>query len=318
MFETIIPQLNRGEKVGIFAHQSPDGDAMGSAYSLKLVLQSMGKEAEVFLLPNHDAMAYPLIKGKEPTGLCVGDCDLLVAVDCADARRLGDYQEIFTAHQNTVAIDHHITHQPFAKQRVVADISSTCELMTVLYEEMGVPVTKDVAINLYTGIVCDTGNFKYSSVTPDTMHRAAHLIEKGIDFAGISKAVFNTKPRAYYGLMRKALDRLQFYMDGKVCVLWLSQQDFEEAEIDESMATGIVTLPTGIEGVEVGVYIRKRSEDEFKISLRSNRIVDVAEIAMVFGGGGHIRAAGYSAFHEDVETVISRVWEEIEKRLGAE
>ncbi len=318
MFETIIPQITRAGKVGIFAHQSPDGDAMGSAYSLKLALQDMGKEAEVYLLSNHDAMAYPLIEGKEPTGLCMEDCDLLIAVDCADARRLGEYQEFFVAHENTAAIDHHVTHQQFAKTAVVEDISSNCELMTLLYREMGIAITKAMATNLYTGMVCDTGNFKYSSVTPDTLRRAAELIETGIDFAHISKQVFNTKPRTYYSLMRTALDRLRFYLDGKMCVLWLSQQDFDAAGTDESMATGIVTLPIGIEGVEVGVYIRKRGENEFKISLRGSERVDVAEIATAFGGGGHIRAAGYSVFDTEVQAIVAQLIQEVEKQLVVE
>jgi len=315
MFEAMIPKLMQASKVGIFAHQSPDGDAMGSAYSLKLALLNLGKQAEVYLLPNPDAMAYPLIAGMEDTGLRMEDCDLLAAVDCADAKRLGDYQDFFVNHPNTVAIDHHITHQQFAKLAVVVDISSTCELMTLLYREMGVSVSKEMATNLYTGMVCDTGNFKYSSVTPDTLHRAADLIETGIDFAHISKRVFNTKPQAYYALMRTALDRLRFYAQGKVCVLVLSQQDFDDAGIDESMATGIVTLPTGIEGVEVGVYIRKRGDEEYKVSLRGVEHVDVAKVATVFGGGGHIRAAGYSVFDREVEEIVSTVLKEIEKQL---
>ncbi len=318
MFEAIIPQLNQANKVGIFAHQSPDGDAMGSAYSLKLALLSMGKKAEVYLLPKPDTMAYPLIEGKEPTGLCKEDCDLLAAVDCADSQRLGDHEEFFLNHPNTLAIDHHITHQQFAGTAVVADISSTCELLCLLYEELGLTVTLPMATNLYTGLVCDTGNFKYSCVSPDTMRRAAELMELGVDFVHISKLVFNTKPRAYYALMQIALERLRFEAEGKICILALSQEDFDTAGLEENEAAGIVTLPIGIEGVEAGVYIRKRGEKEYKVSLRGSERIDVAVIAGQFGGGGHIRAAGYSVFDGDLETMISRVCREIEKQLTTE
>lgn len=314
MFEAIIPLLKTAQRVGIFTHQNPDGDAMGSAASLKLALKGMGKQAEVFLLPNPDAMAYPLIAGLSPDGLNPKDCDLLVAVDCADSRRLGEFEDFFLSHPNTVAIDHHITHQPFAKQQAVADISSTCELMCVLYAKMELPLTKEIAANLYTGIVCDTGNFKYSCTSPDTLRRAADLMAVGIDFAAISKRVFNTKPPAYYTLMRTALDRLQFFEDGKVCALYLSQEDFEAAGIDESMATGIVTLPTGIEGVEVGIYLRKREENEYKISLRSVERIDVAAVASALGGGGHVRAAGYSIYDKEPDAIIAQALNEIKKQ----
>lgn len=315
MFEAIIPQLKRAKKVGIFTHQNPDGDAMGSAASLKLVLEGMGKQAEVYLLPNPDAMAYPLIAGLASSGLSKEDCDLLVAVDCADSRRLGEYEDFFIAHLNTLAIDHHVTHQPFAKQQVVADISSTCELICHLYDALNVTLTKEMASNLYTGIICDTGNFRYSSTTPDTLRRAADLIALGIDFAFISKRVFHTKPPAYYSLMRTALERLQFLEDGKICALYLSQQDFEDAGIDESMATGIVTLPTSIEGVEVGIYIRRRDEAEYKVSLRSVSYVDVASIASALGGGGHLRAAGYSVFDKAPDAIIEQAFALIKEQL---
>lgn len=315
MFETIIPLLQQANRVGIFTHQNPDGDAMGSAYALKLVLVGMGKEAEVYLLPNPDAMAYPLISGMESSGLLKEDCDLLAAVDCADSRRLGEYEDFFVSHPNTVAIDHHITHQSFAGETAVQDISSTCELMCVLFAQMGIALTQEVAANLYTGLVCDTGNFKYSCTSPETLRRAADLIAVGIDFARISKRVFNTKSPAYYTLMRTALDRLQFYENDRVCALYLSQQDFEDAGIDESMATGIVTLPTGIEGVEVGVYIRKRGEGEYKVSLRSVERVDVAAIAAAMGGGGHVRAAGYSVYDKSPEEIVAQALQEIQKQL---
>ena len=314
MFEAIIPLLKSAKKVGIFTHQNPDGDAMGSAASLKLMLICMGKQAEVYLLPNPDAMAYPLIAGLNDSGLSMESCDLLVAVDCADSRRLGEFEDFFLSHSNTVAIDHHITHQQFAKQQAVADISSTCELMCVLFAQMEVSLTKEIAENLYTGMVCDTGNFKYSSTSPDTLRRAADLMAVGIDFAAISKRVFNTKSPAYYTLMRTALDRLQFFEDGKICALYLSQQDFEDAGIDESMATGIVTLPTGIEGVEVGIYLRKREENEYKISLRSVERIDVAAVASKLGGGGHVRAAGYSAFGKEPDAIIAEAVDEIKKQ----
>lgn len=315
MFESIIPVLNQAKRIGIFAHVNPDGDSMGSAYALKLAFHTLGKEAEVYLLPHPDAMAVSLIKGMEQRGLKAKDCDLLVAVDCADSKRLGEHEEFFVQHPNTVAIDHHVTHKPYAKQTLAEDISSTCELMVTLFKEWGMVITKEIATNLYVGLVCDTGNFKYSCVSPKTFLAAADLIGTGIDYAGISKRVFNTKSREYYTLMQKALDRLEFFEDGKVCALYLSEQDFQDAGLDESEATGIVTLPTGIEGVEVGIYIRRRDEGEFKVSLRSVNRVDVAQIANELGGGGHVRAAGFSVFEGEPAEILDALLPKIQKQL---
>lgn len=315
MFEKIISAFNNADKIGIFAHVNPDGDAMGSAYSLKLALMSLGKKAEVFLAAEPDVAPKNLIAGKELTGITVDDCDLLAALDCADSRRLGEYQDIFLNHPNTVAIDHHVTHQPYAKNWIMRDLSSTCEIMTELYEEMGIKLTKDIANNLYIGLSSDTGNFKYSCVTSDTFHAAARLIETGIDFAGISKKLFDTKRREYYNLMKIALDRLKFYEDGKVCVLYLTQDDFAKSGIEESEATGIVNLPSSIEGVMIGVFIRSRNDGEYKTSLRSADTVDVAKIAAKLGGGGHTRASGFSTYNISAEEITEMIITEVRKQI---
>ncbi len=316
MFQKINSKLAKAEKVGIFSHINPDGDAMGSAYSLKLALLGMGKKAEVFLLPNPDKNAEDIVYGKEKTEVEIKDCDLLAAVDCADIKRLGEYAEVFENHKNTISIDHHITHRKFAKETAVRDISSCCELMADLFETMGIELTKEIASNLYIGIVSDTGNFKYSCVSPDTLRVAANLLEKGIDGAAISKKMFDTKSVEYYNLMKTALGRLQVYEDGKVAILYLSQQDFDDANLDEGGAVGIVALPTSVEGVIVGVYIRQRGDKEYKISLRSVKDVDVAEVAETLGGGGHIRASGYSVnADKPLETIKAEVLTEIKKQL---
>ena len=315
MYKEIISALNNAEKIGIFIHVNPDGDALGSSYSLKIALENIGKCAEVFLVPEPDDAPKSIIIGLEETRLSIDQCDLLIALDCADSKRLGMYQDLFINHSNTVAIDHHVTHQPYAKNWIMRDLSSTCELMTELYEEMDIEITKDIANNLYIGLVSDTGNFKYSCVTGDTLRTAAKLISTGIDFAAISKRLFDTKRREYYDLMKTALDRLEFYEEGKVCVLYLEQEDFVRSDINESEATGIVTLPTSIEGVIVGVYIRKRDDGEYKVSLRSVDVIDVAKIAAKLGGGGHMRASGFSAFDKNAQEIKDMVVAEIKKQM---
>lgn len=313
MFEKMIPIINRANNIAIFSHSSPDGDAMGSSYGLKLILAEIGKNAEVFLQENPDVPAESLmIKGKN-TGLKIEDCDLFIAMDSGDSKRLGKYEDVFLSHKNTLAIDHHETHEKYACLTVVEDISSTCELVVRFAKELGVQITKEIANNLYIGLVTDTGNFKYSCVTGDTLRAAAELMDTEINFSEISKILFETKSKEYYALLKIALEKLKFHCDGKAAVLFLSTEDYKTANITESEAVGIVNIPNSIAGVEVGVFIRNRGEDEYKISLRSNRYVNVAKLAVNLGGGGHERASGYSAKGKTVDEIEIQVIGELEK-----
>ena len=315
MFKKVIEKLNNAKRVGIFTHVNPDGDALGSTHSLKLVLEGMGKLADVFCTGEAEPCLFEVVQGvAEVTGSSM-EYDLLVALDCASADRMGEWTELFENHPNTVAIDHHITHVEFAKETVVGDISSTCELMFSLYKEMGVTLTLQTATNLYIGIATDTGNFKFSSVTGDTHRVAAELIDLGIDFANVSKVLFDTVSKEFLALRSKAAAKIKFYLENRVAILALEEEDFAQSGVSEAEASALVSLPSRILGVEVGVYIRPRFEEGYKVSLRSVKRVDVAEIAAGFGGGGHIRAAGYSVSRDNFDDNLNTLLEEIEKRL---
>ena len=314
MFEKVIPLINEAHKIGIFTHITPDGDAMGSAYGLKLALESLGKECRVFLNDSPDRPAYDLMKKGPDTELQPSDCDLLVALDSADIGRLGKFGEIFSEHKNTIAIDHHITHVKYASSgTVVCEISSTCELLCTLRDEIGVELTKDIANDLYIGIATDTGSFKYSSVSGDTLRTAARLVDTGIPFSYLTNMLFDTKTFEYYDLLKTALSKLKLRCGGRVALMYLSEDDFKNADIDEAHAAGIVNIPGSIKGVKVGVYIRHRASGEYKISLRSNNSVDVSAVAAHFGGGGHVRASGYSVRNKSVQQICSELIGELEK-----
>lgn len=305
MFGEIIQKIKEAKKIGIFNHVNPDGDAHGSAFGLMLALRKMGKEAQVFLRVGDDlTKEYKLLKGELSSNLKIEDCDLLIAVDCADLGRLGEYADSFCG--NTACIDHHITHKHFAEATVVVgDAPATGEIVYDLLTEIGVEMDEDIAYNLYVAIVCDTGNFKYSSTTPKTHRVAAKLLEQNIDFADMTKKLFDTKSINYLRLQKSAIEKLETHKNGEIALLLLLDEDFEKEDISEADADAIVTLPGSVEGVEVGVYIRQRGEG-FKVSLRSKGLVDVSKIAVQFGGGGHERAAGFSLDmkSEDAKTTV--------------
>lgn len=293
MFGEIIEKIKSAEKIAVFNHVNPDGDALGSAFALKLALLKMGKKAEVFLRKGDDlSKEYKLLKGTKKEGLSPLDCDLKIAVDCADLGRLGEFKEVFIG--NTIAIDHHITHKDFAKSTFVdPSACATGEIIFELVRELGLSLDETIAYNLYLAIVCDSGNFKYSSVTEKTHLIAAELLKTGIDFSKMTKALFDTKSIEYLNLYKKGIERLELFKDGKIAVLWFSEEDFKESGLSEKDADAIVTLPNSVLGVEVGVYIRQR-DDGYKVSLRSNGNIKVDKIALDFGGGGHEMASGFS------------------------
>lgn len=317
MFEKIIEKLNKAESVGIAVHINPDGDALGSAFSLKNVLESMNKTANVYFCGGVESCL------KEIFGIdedyvqdlkIFKESDMLIALDCADLKRLGKWSEIFDMHSNTAAVDHHITHIEYADDTVVQEISSTCELIYEMYKEMGIKLSLKAAEYLYIGIMTDTGSFKYSSADGNTHRAAAELIDMGVDFAGLSKRIFDTKSKGYFSLYAYAINSLKFSKDGKIAILRLSENDFERFGTSESEASAIVALPSKTEGVKAGVYIRDRGS-ECKVSLRSSGDVDVARIAAEFGGGGHVCAAGYSVspaeIDENTKSLIKRINEQL-------
>lgn len=317
MFDELLKRINKAKKIAIFNHEHPDGDALGSAYALKLALCGMGKQAEVFLRNGDEqARELALLKGTESLGLSIEECDMKIAVDCAELSRIGELSEAFTG--NTAAIDHHITHKKFADITVlVPSAPATGEVVFDFIKAAGVELKADIANNLYLAIACDTGNFKYSSTTPKTHMTAAELMSTGIDFAGISKGIFDTKSIAYLHAYKMGIEHLEMYADGRIALLAFSEEDFSALGINETQVDGIVTLPSCVEGSAVGVYIRQRSENEFKVSLRSNTKLDAAKIAVAFGGGGHVKASGFSLkmpLDEAKRTVVSA----IEKALAQE
>lgn len=292
MFNELEKKIKEAKKIAIFNHEHPDGDAFGSAYALKIALNDMGKCAEVFLREGDRSLREykEVIKGEE-TALKISECDLKIALDCADIERLGALKEFFVG--NTAAIDHHITHVPFSPVTVVVETApATGEVIYDLLKDMKVPINKEIAHNLYVAIACDTGSFKYQSTTPKTHITAAELIKTGIDFAGISKRLFDTNSFKYLKAYGYATEKLELYMGGKIAILALADSDFEAAKIDEKDADGLVNLVRSVEGVCVGVYMRQRGNG-FKVSMRSSDETDVAQIAKGFGGGGHIKASGF-------------------------
>jgi bifunctional oligoribonuclease and PAP phosphatase NrnA len=238
---------------------------------------------------------------------------VLLAVDCANARRLGPEPALLERAKLVVDVDHHHDNTRFGSVNlVVADASSTAEIVRDLLRELEVPLTSAIAEALYVGLVTDTGRFQYSNTTPKALRLAAELVEAGADVQGIFRHVYETVQFAKLKLLARALDRAQLFEGGRLLVSHLLRSDFEEVGAEEPYSEGIIDYLRQAEGAELVALIREPPSDggpKRRVSLRSSHDeVDVSALARRSGGGGHRQAAGFAseASVEEITEFIRR------------
>ncbi|MBV8256363.1 MAG: bifunctional oligoribonuclease/PAP phosphatase NrnA [Actinobacteria bacterium] len=286
----------------VVTHENPDGDALGSLLATTLALRQLGKDAVMYLagdspVPHeYGFMALgDLVRTPPPDA---GE-RVLVAVDCAQADRIGD-ADATTRAPLVVNIDHHHDNTRFGDENlIVADASSTGEVLRDVIRELGVELTPEIAEPLYIALVTDTGRFQYTNTTPKALRLAAELVEAGADVHAVFQQVYESVEFAKLKLLARALERAQVLEGGRVVVSHLVRTDFAEVGAVEPYSEGIIDYLRAVEGAELAVLIREPPRDAApprKISLRSSvDELDVSAIARVFGGGGHRQAAGFSS-----------------------
>lgn len=312
----IDEKLVNVRRVGIAGHIRPDGDCVGSALALYNYLRDSYPQVQTSLflepIPNifrflHRSEEIQSDFGQEPP------FDVFFVADCGDEGRLGDALQYFKAARHTVCIDHHVSNQAFADDNyIVGDASSTCELMYELMDKSR--ITREIAECLYTGIVHDTGVFQYSCTSKKTMQIAGCLMEKGIDYPRIVDDTFYTKTFGQNRILGRALVDAALYLDGRCIVSTVTRATMEEYGVLPKHLDGIVNQLRVTKGVEVAVFLYENEDGSFKGSLRVNGEVNVADIAAVFGGGGHVKAAGFT-IEGPKEDCVRRILAEVEKRL---
>ncbi len=309
-FKQAVTMVQNANNICIFPHISADGDAVGSAFALKLALEEMGKQAVVFLeeeiqqryLFAAEGLSYVVIGQAVPEVVW----DLAISVDCADLARLGKRTEIFQSAAASILIDHHQFNPGFADANYV-DVTwpAACMGIYALIEALQVPLHEKIATLLYVGLVTDTGGFRHSNTTPAAHEMAAKLLPYGICPSKVSQNVFDNMTRGRFLLNGEIIKRAEFFLQNKVCICYLPEDVFEKCGAVEEDAEGITDYLRNIEGVEVGVFVKNR-EEVLKISMRAKSYVDVACIAANFGGGGHIRAAGasFAGSYEELKAAL--------------
>lgn len=300
----------------ILTHASPDGDTLGSAYALYYGLNEIGKTACV-LCPDVIPEKYNYFARK--TDHVSRENATVVAVDVADPKLLGGLEEEFGKSVD-LNIDHHISNVKYAANLYLDDnASATCESIYELLTQMKVNINDITAKALYTGIVTDTGCFKYSNVTAKTHNIAAQLYDYNIGAPEINRLMFDTKSRKLLELERMVLDASEFHFDNKCIILPVTAQMQTETGCSGTELEGIAVISRSVEGVLAGVTIKQTDDDEFKISLRTYPPLDASVICKKLGGGGHKAAAGASVKGtlEEVKASVLKAVKEVMEETDA-
>lgn len=314
VLEKIKEKIEAAHNILILTHENPDGDAVGSSLGFMHALKKIGKQVTV-LIPEINNM-YSFLPGFSEIKHeieNVEDFDLCIALDSSDTERLFICKPYFEKIEHTIVIDHHITNQNFGDVNYVnAVASSTCQNLIIVLAAMEIAINKEMAECIYTGILTDTGGFRYNTQS-ETFEFAAMLLETGIDISKIYRIVFDTTTEKRTRLLSRALDRLEILEDGKVAFTYITTQDVDELQNEDGDYENIVNYGRNISGVEVSIFAREK-DGRYKISLRANEYVDVSQIASKYAGGGHLRAAGLE-MAMPLEQVKQTLVEEIKKQL---
>lgn len=297
--------LERSDKFVILTHASPDGDTLGSAYALADALCALNKRVFVVCPDKIPEKFGYLIKEYEAF-----EPETVVAVDIADEKLLGSLYDRYSG-RAVLCIDHHGSNTKYAEMLYLeADAAAACECIYNVINELGVEITPYMASCLYTGIATDTGCFKFSNTTPRSHRYAAELIEKGADYGEINRVMFEVKSRGRIAMERKVLENIEFYYGGRCAVITVTRDMIKETGCPLGDLDGVTAMSRQIEGVQIGVTIKEKPDGKYKVSLRTFEPYNAADICAVFGGGGHIRAAGCE-FSCDIESAKRQLLSEI-------
>lgn len=287
----ILEEIEHAQTILICGHVRPDGDCLGSAFALREYCIGLGKIADV-CSPSPIPDSYKFMRQSEKfNALSRKTYDLFIAVDCATQDRIGKMEGFYRSAIRTVCIDHHEGHEGFADVNLVKNYaSSTCEIIFDLLEPTG-KITREIANYLYIGLSTDTGHFMHSNTDSKVMYTAYKLSCLGAECHNIATELYRSRSRNKTMLIAKSIEAMRFYMNDTVCIIPMTQELLEECNISSNDTEGIIDYAISINGVEIGISMCAEKENEYKVSFRS-RARHVNEIAAVFGGGGHIYAAG--------------------------
>ena len=315
ILDEILTEIKNANSFMITAHDNPDGDAIGSCLAFATMLKNLGKEKIDVLFKEYP----PVFKNLPNVDLIrenpsIEKYDMAIVLDCPEIKRIHkDYHKYFENANVTVEFDHHLKNGMFGDLNIVNPAAPACaEILVSSFQYLKIDITKEIATCLLTGIITDTGGFRFSQTSRETFEFAGWALSKGVNVSKIYKDSLMTKSKSQFEAEKLAMDRLEFYFDDKITFTYMTKEDEENLKIQSGEFDGIAGIGVTIQGVEVAIFAHER-EDGFKISFRSNSI-DVADICMLYGGGGHKLAAGCT-IDAKLEDIRKAVVEETIKHL---
>ncbi len=312
--DNIIEEIDKAKNIVILTHEMPDGDAIGSSLALYAGLKQLGKDTDV-VIPEYSKTFEFLPNSSEIKKEGRNEVyDLAIALDCGDIKRLNGFAKYFEDANTKISIDHHSSNTMFADYNFVNPTAPACaQILVIVLEALGIIIDKEIGTCLLTGIITDTGGFKYKGVTAETFEFVAELLNRGVNVSDVYKKVLQTISKTRFELTRIATNRLEFLEDGKITFTYITKEDEQKLGAGINDHDGIVERGRDIEGVEVSIFLRE-TDNGYKISLRSNEYVNVSDICLMFGGGGHVRAAGGN-INLPFEQAKAKIVEECKKHL---
>jgi len=299
--QNIIEKIKASKDIIILPHISADGDALGSSLALALAIKKTNRDVRVYL-EEEIPQIYTFLPGKELaleySTINTSDSDIphvetVIALDTGDLERLGKRAEILNNARIKINIDHHPTNTYFAEiNHVIPKASATCEIVYELIKGLEIELNNDIALCLYTGILTDTGGFKYSNTTSLTHLVVSELVNYEIDIPAVTYRIFDAISEGKLKLIGKAIDSIELFENGKLALITVTKKMIEESGALEEESEGVINYARNIIGVEVAALFKEKSELETKVSLRSKSYANVAEVAFRHKGGGHKNAAG--------------------------
>jgi len=322
--QNVIDLIAPGSRVLILTHARPDGDALGSGVAMQIVLTAAGKRAQLALLSPWPGKYDFLVVPHAPLTawerrVDFDEYDRIVIVDTCTYGQLEGLADQLDHHRDRIAvIDHHASRDPIgAVQWIDVNASACGQMVHRLIRQAGWPIGREVAEALLVAIATDTGWFRFSNTTPACLRLAADLLDFGLDANALYQRIYQNDTPQRVALQGEMLRTLQLFCGGRLVVVRITQDMYARTGSDPADTEGLIDVPQVIGSALVTVLLAERPANAgMRVSFRSKGRVDVNAIAMQFGGGGHVRAAGAKLTGETFETLLPRIVAAVEKALA--
>lgn len=307
--------IDKANTIAISAHINPDGDALGSALGLRKSLELYGKKADVIKISQVDDYLKFLPQLENYKDPSEKEYDLFIIVDCSEFDRIDKAIEICKKSKKVLVIDHHEGGSIKTDLNIIhSDSPASCELVYEIIKRLNLPIDKEIATLLYAGLVTDTNRFLYSNISELTFYTAADLYKIGADFEMIYKNLYQNKEISKLQFENHLLNKVEFKKP--YALVGVSQKLCQEFGVQMGDSESVVNMLRDLKGIEVACLVKEYGESEYKISLRSKDYLDVSEIARNNGGGGHVRASGFTLNTDSMDKALNIMRKILEEAIN--